>query len=118
MKNMKEEAGADDRPLAAVGHVTLKVTDVPRAADFYSRLGLRMVTARDSMAILELRGGTHLLLFRARGTPRRGRIRSFDLMVDDVDTLRAREPKRSRVSVVVSRSVERQSPTLSRHSKD
>jgi uncharacterized glyoxalase superfamily protein PhnB len=47
------------------------------------------VMNRPNMAIFELRGGTHLLLFRARGKPRAGPVRSFDFIVDDVDAFRA-----------------------------
>lgn len=79
-----------ERPPVAVGHVTLRVSDVARSAAFFRALGLRSVLERDSMAILELRGGTHLLLFKARRPLRATRIRSFDLMVDDVAQWRER----------------------------
>ena len=59
------------------------------AAAFYGALGLRPIMQREAMAILELRGGTHLLLFRAKGKPKKGTVRSFDFMVDDVDKARA-----------------------------
>jgi len=77
------------RPSVAIGHVTLRVADVVRAAEFYTLLGLRPVMQREAMAILELRGGTHLLLFRAKGKPKKGVVHSFDFMVDDVDKARA-----------------------------
>jgi catechol 2,3-dioxygenase-like lactoylglutathione lyase family enzyme len=77
------------RPAVAIGHVTLRVSDVKAAASFYVALGMRPIMERSEMAILELRGGTHLLLFRAKGRPRSGPVRSFDLMVDDVDAARA-----------------------------
>jgi len=71
-------------PALAVGHVVLHVANVTAAAAFYQRLGLRPVWRRDDMAILELRGGTHLLLFR-RATKRRStRPAPFDLMADDL----------------------------------
>jgi len=73
------------RPLVSVGHVILRVSDVARAAEFYKSLGIRAVVERDEIAILELRGGTHLLLFKAKGKPRRRMVRSFDFMVDDAD---------------------------------
>jgi catechol 2,3-dioxygenase-like lactoylglutathione lyase family enzyme len=80
----------DPRPLVAIGHVTLRVADVARAAAFYTELGLRLVMESPSLAILELRGGTHLMLFKARRAPKVGRVHSFDLMVDEVETLRTR----------------------------
>lgn len=73
------------RPSVAVGHITLRVTDVARTAEFYSSLGLRPVVDRGDFAILELRGGTHLLLFAAKGGPKRRMVRNFDFMVDDAD---------------------------------
>lgn len=74
-----------ERPSISVGHVVLRVSDVTQAAEFYKSLGMRAVVEREQMAILELRGGTHLLLFKAQGKPRRGAVRSFDFMVDDAD---------------------------------
>lgn len=39
--------------------------------------------------MLELRGGTHLVLSRAKATIEPGRKTPFDLMVDDIDAARA-----------------------------
>lgn len=77
-----------ERPSVAIGHVTLRVSDIARSAEFYRRLGLRTIVEKPGLAILELRGGTHLLLFKARSKQRRRVIRSFDFMVDDADALR------------------------------
>jgi catechol 2,3-dioxygenase-like lactoylglutathione lyase family enzyme len=80
----------DSRPALAIGHVTLRSSDVGAAAKFYRELGLRPIMETAGMAIFELRGGTHLLLFRAKGKPKGGPVRSFDFMVDDVDAFRER----------------------------
>ena len=77
-----------DRPSVSIGHVTLRVSDIPRSAEFYKRLGLRPIVEQSGLAILELRGGTHLLLFRARSKPQRRVIRTFDFMVDNAEALR------------------------------
>jgi len=77
-----------NRPSIAIGHVTLRVSDVARAAEFYKALGIRAVFEGEGMAILELRGGTHLLLFKAKTKPRRRAIRTFDFMVGDADAFR------------------------------
>ncbi len=77
-----------ERPSVAIGHVTLRVSDLARSAEFYKTLGMRAIVERESLAILELRGGTHLLLFKAKSKPRHRVIRTFDLMVDDADGLR------------------------------
>lgn len=78
----------DGRPSAAVAHVTLTVRDVDRCAAFWLDLGLRAVWRGPAMAIVELRGGTHLLLFAAGDEPPSATI-GFDLMVDDVAAVRA-----------------------------
>ena len=59
-----------------------QVKNVRAAALFWSDLGMRQVHVKDGIAILELRGGTHLILLPAEGdepsaTP-------LDLMVDDL----------------------------------
>ena len=76
-------------PPIAIGHVTLRVSDVGLSADFYRALGLRPVLERAELAILELRGGTHLVLFRAEGKPEAGPVRAFDFMVEDVEAAHA-----------------------------
>lgn len=81
---------SSDRPPIAIGHVTLRVADVARAAAFYAELGLRPLMQQPSMAILELCGGTHLLLFKAKRAPKAGSVHSFDFMVADIEALRAR----------------------------
>ena len=68
--------------------MTLSVSDVSRSAEFYKTLGIRAVFEREGMAILELRGGTHLLLFKSKTKPRRRAIRTFDFMVGDADAFR------------------------------
>lgn len=70
--------------------MTLRSSDVATSANFYRALGLRLIMETAGMAILELRGGTHLLLFRAKSKPKEGPVRSFDFMVDDVDAFRER----------------------------
>ncbi|HWT00056.1 MAG TPA: VOC family protein [Pyrinomonadaceae bacterium] len=76
-------------PPIAIGHVTLRVSEVGLAADFYETLGLRPILNREELAILELRGGTHLVLFRARGKPKAGPVRVFDFMVEDIEAAHA-----------------------------
>ena len=47
----------------AVAHLVLKVADLKRSCQFYSNLGLPPFAVDEKLAIVELRGGTHLLLF-------------------------------------------------------
>jgi catechol-2,3-dioxygenase len=46
----------------AVAHLVLKVADLKSSCQFYSKLGLPPFATDDKVAIIELRGGTHLLL--------------------------------------------------------
>ena len=53
----------DEQPEVAVGHVVMHVSDVERSVDFYLKLGLRGREATEpGMSLLELLGGTHLML--------------------------------------------------------
>ena len=73
----------DERPLLWVGHVAWHVKQVQALAAFWRDLGMREVHVRDSVAILELRGGTHLILLPEKD----GNAASsapMDLMVDDL----------------------------------
>ena len=74
----------DKRPPVAVGHVRLPVKDVGTAARWLETVGLRPIVTRDELAVLELRGGTHVVV-RAAEPPPAGMTAPFDLMVDDVD---------------------------------
>ncbi len=76
------------RPPVAVGHVSLHVKDVPTASAFMQVLGLRSVFEKDSFAVLELRGGTHLILNKSRKKITEGAVAPVDLMVDDVHAMR------------------------------
>src|ERR1700684_599675 len=47
----------------AVAHLVLKVADLKSSCQFYSNLGIPPFVIDERFAIIELRGGTHLLLF-------------------------------------------------------
>ena len=74
----------DPRPPVAVGHVRLGVSDVAGAARWLETVGLRPIVTRDELAVLELRGGTHVVV-RQMERPAPGATAPFDLMVDDID---------------------------------
>jgi catechol 2,3-dioxygenase-like lactoylglutathione lyase family enzyme len=78
----------DERPGVWVGHVALETPDVKRTCDFMVQLGMRSIVERDDFAVLELRGGTHLVL--TRSDERASGTAYFDLMVDDLDATRER----------------------------
>ena len=74
----------DARPPVAIGHVSLRVTDVPQASADVVSLGMRLIHQTPTFCVLELRGGTHLVL-RVAEDPIPSRTKApFDLMVDDV----------------------------------
>ena len=78
----------DERPKLAVGHVSLEVEDVGDAYAFFVRHGMRDIFKSDTFGVLELRGGTHLVLSRSEEAIAPGRKAPFDLMVDDIDQAR------------------------------
>ena len=79
-----------DRPLFAIGHMRMAVADVGEAYRFFARYGMREILERPSFAILELRGGTHLILSEGDEPVPPGTRAPFDIMVDDVDAVHAR----------------------------
>ena len=83
---------SQSRPAAAVGHVDLLVTDVPHAVEYFVQLGMRHIHHDEEFAVLELRGGTHLVLETPENgkTVPYGQTPPFDLMVDDLQTARQR----------------------------
>jgi catechol 2,3-dioxygenase-like lactoylglutathione lyase family enzyme len=75
------------RPPLWIGHARLTVRDLNRSADFWRGVGMREVERNDQIVVLELRGGTHLVLLP--GSPSSGVVAPFDLMVDDLDATHA-----------------------------
>ena len=80
--------GDDQRPPVAVGHVSIDVSRIDDAAASFVRLGMRHIHENESFAVLELRGGTHLILRQTEDAIEAGRKAPFDLMVDDVGATR------------------------------
>ena len=86
---MAQNETHDDRPAFAIGHMRMAVQDVGEAVDFFAKYGMREILKRPTFGILELRGGTHLILSPAEAPIEPGQRAPFDLMVDDVDTVHA-----------------------------
>ncbi len=78
----------DQRPPVAVGHVRLPATDVATAARWLESVGLRPIFAAADLAVLELRGGTHVVVRQAEQPFQSGAAAPFDLMVDDIEAAR------------------------------
>ena len=90
-----------------IGHTVLTVSDVDRSADFWLGIGMREVERDAHVAVLELRGGTHLVIVpgaRRRTTRRRStswstistpRTREWDDRgLDPSPIERGRDPRR------------------------
>ena len=73
----------EQKPAIAIGHVFLKSNDVPATLQFLDTIGVRNIMSNNNMGVLELRGGTHIVL--QSGTPESTDRVYFDLMVDDLD---------------------------------
>lgn len=73
-------------PQLAIGHMGMESASVPSTVRFFDDVGARVVMSREGFAIVELRGGTHVVIRAAHGEPK---TPSFDLMVDDVPGLRS-----------------------------
>ena len=78
----------DERPPVWVGHIVLRTPELGGTRKFMLQLGMRSIEHGDDFAVLELRGGTHLLLVPAEQDP--SGPAPFDLMVDDLDIAHAR----------------------------
>ena len=74
----------DRRPPVAIGHVWFETANVAAAA-WLETVGLRPIAGDDDFAVLELRGGTHLVVTKAARRVKRGTEAPFDLMVDNLD---------------------------------
>ena len=82
-------AEPDRRPSVWVGHVVLSVPDVAKSREFFSGIGMRGLGNDGPVAILELRGGTHLILVPG-DRPEGDADAPFDLMVDDLEAAHRR----------------------------
>jgi catechol 2,3-dioxygenase-like lactoylglutathione lyase family enzyme len=74
----------DPRPRFGIGHLGLTANDVERLTAFYTAIGMRLVVDVGRFAILELRGGTHVIV-----QPGEPGASSLDLIVDDIDETHA-----------------------------
>lgn len=82
-------AGEQDlRPPVWIGHVVMETDRLAETAQFMLTIGMRSVVQRPEVAVLELRGGTHLVLTPSTGTAP-GEA-PFDLMVEDLEATHRR----------------------------
>jgi hypothetical protein len=77
------ETTADPRPPVWIGHLFLETPQFSKTFEFLTTIGIRSVVHKANFAVLELRGGTHIVL-RENGSTASAQA-TFDLMVDDID---------------------------------
>jgi len=77
----------DTRPPVWIGHAVLTVDDLERSTQFWRAVGMREIERNEHVAVLELRGGTHLVL--VPGASPEDADAPFDLMVEDIDATHA-----------------------------
>lgn len=75
-----EHSNADQRPRFGIGHVSMTAADIATITAFYGQIGMRIVVETDHFAILELRGGTHIVVHTGQAGDA-----ILDLIVDDID---------------------------------
>lgn len=74
------------RPAAAAGHLFMQAQPVPAAVARLEAIGVRAIVKRDTFAVMELRGGTHIVVREPKDSP--AEQPSFDLMYDDIKEAR------------------------------
>jgi catechol 2,3-dioxygenase-like lactoylglutathione lyase family enzyme len=78
----------DPRPSVWIGHQRVTAADVAATTAFWEKVGMRIVHEDGDFAVLELRGGTHLVVVGSSTSP--ADDVPFDVMVDDIDETWAR----------------------------
>lgn len=81
----KKKSDKDGRPPVAIGHVRIQSHVVDETIDFFKAIGLRGIFRNENFGVLELRGGTHLIVSKRDRAIRKGTPAPFDIMVDDIE---------------------------------
>lgn len=80
--------GNDEKPYVWVGHIELGTNDLDASEACFLKVGMRPIFKNKEVSVLELRAGTHLILFAKDGHA--GVDATFDLMVEDIDEAHAK----------------------------
>ena len=73
----------EQKPGVWVGHISLETDKLEASTEFMEKIGVRLLGQPGKYAVMELRGGTHLILIgKDKITPQ---LAPFDLMVDDLE---------------------------------
>ena len=76
---------SDERPPIWVGHIVMRTSRIADSERFMRGLGMRFFERDGNAVILELRGGTHLILLEEDDA--KTSDAAFDLMVEDLDAM-------------------------------
>jgi hypothetical protein len=74
---------SDPRPPVWVGHILLETDRLNESEAFMKKIGMRPIAKQEGTAVLELRGGTHLVLRQSDDVS--SGAAPFDLMVEDLN---------------------------------
>lgn len=75
----------ESRPSVWVGHIALETSNLDASELFMRQIGLRPIVKRETIAVLEMRGGTHVVLkANPEAVPD---MAPFDLMVEDLEVM-------------------------------
>ena len=73
----------EQKPGVWVGHISLETDQLEASTEFMEKIGVRLLGQPGKYAVMELRGGTHLILIgKDKITPQ---LAPFDLMVEDLE---------------------------------
>jgi catechol-2,3-dioxygenase len=73
----------EQRPPIWVGHVDIRTPKLDETEEFFKTVGLRPCFRGDEVAVLEFRGGTHIVVIKDETAEPTDA--TFDLMVEDLD---------------------------------
>lgn len=82
------KSSEDKRPDIWMGHIEMKSAKLADTVTCLTRIGLRSVFDGDGIHILELRGGTHLIV--SMDAKWQGTDVPFDFMVEDIQAIYAK----------------------------
>ena len=75
------------RPDVWIGHISMKTQTLDSSEAFMKEIGLRPIFRGDTVAVLELRGGTHIVLAEDKSSEPTSV--GFDFMVEDLEATHA-----------------------------
>jgi catechol 2,3-dioxygenase-like lactoylglutathione lyase family enzyme len=78
----------------AIGHVRMQTHAVDDTIEFFKALGLRGIFRNEDFGVLELRGGTQLIVAKRAKPIRKGTAAPFYIMVDVIEKIQKKYAKK------------------------